>query len=217
MTLPITFLSWNINFTNLTPTRIQKIIALIQRYKPDVIFLQEVPREMVECFLTIDNYPHHFGTTFQHQYDTIILSRFPCLRYDRIPLPETQSNRNLLIAQIILPSSQILIVGTFHLDSVFSPPHSEVLKMDQILFISSILKDKPFIIAGDTNLLDNNRTVIPILQEHSSLPTYNKNRFDRIFSSIQNFTNSSAQVIGDSTYSDHLGLVVSLTFNPSAQ
>lgn len=220
MTLPITVLTFNINFKDLTVPRIQKIIALIHNHNPDIIFLQEVPREMVEHFLKLNGYPHYFGATFQHPYDTLILSRFPCIRYDRIPLPETQSNRNLLIAQIVLPfpSLDILIfVGTFHCDSVFSP-HQEVLKMDQLLFISSILKNKPFIIAGDTNLMDNQKITSPILNELDSPPTFKKNRFDRFFSNRNDFTNSPAQVIGDETHSDHRGLVASFTLlNQSAQ
>lgn len=223
MTLPIRVLTLNINFKDLTLPRIQKIIALIHHHNPDVIFLQEVLREMVEHFLKLDNYPHHFGATFQHPYDTLILSRFPCIRYDRIPLPETQSNRNLLYAQIVLPflsSEKLIFVGTFHCDSVFSPPQSEVLKMDQLHFISSILRNKPFIIAGDTNLLDNNQTIIQNLKEYDSPPTYKKNRFDRVFSSItiDCSTNSPVQVIGDETHSDHRGLVASFTLlNQSAQ
>lgn len=217
MTLPITVLSLNINFKDLTPARIQKIIALIHHHNPDVIFLQEVLREMVEHFLKMEQYPHHFGATFQHPYDTLILSRFPCIRYDRISLPETQSSRNLLLAQIVLPSSQILSIGTFHCDSVFSPPHSEVLKIDQLLFISSILRNKPFIIAGDTNMTDNGKTTIPNLNELDSPATFKKNRFDRIFVS-SDFTISLARVIGDATHSDHRGLIASFTLiSQSAQ
>lgn len=219
MTIPITFLSLNINFKGLTPERIQKIIALIRHHNPDIIFLQEVPREMVEHFLKIDGYPHNFGATFQHPYDTLILSRFPCIRYDRIPLPQTQSNRNLLYAQIVLPLlEKPIFVGTFHCDSVFNPPQSEKLKMDQFRFIESIMKGKPFIIAGDTNLIDNQETTSSILNELDSAPTFKKNRFDRFFISHNDFTNSPAQIIGDSTHSDHRGLVASFTLiNQSAQ
>ena len=224
MTLPpITVLSLNINFKEaLTPTRLQKIISLIHHHNnnPDIIFLQEVPREMVEHFLKLNGYPYHFGATFQHPYDTLILSRFPCIRYDRIPLPETQSNRNLLYAQIVLPfpsSDKLIFVGTFHCDSVFSPPQSEVLKMDQLLFISSILKNKPFIIAGDTNLIDNGKITIKTLNELDSPATFKKNRFDRIFVS-SDFTISLARVIGDATHSDHRGLIASFTLiSQSAQ
>ena len=217
MTLLITVLTLNIKFKGLTLARIQKIIALIHHHNPDVIFLQEVLREMVEHFLKMEQYPHHFGATFQHPYDTLILSRFPCIRYDRISLPETQSSRNLLLAQIVLPSVQTIFVGTFHCDSVFSPPHSEVLKMDQLLFISSILRNKPFIIAGDTNMTDDGKTTIPNLNELDSPATFKKNRFDRIFVS-SDFTISLARVIGDATHSDHRGLIASFTLiSQSAQ
>ena len=166
---------------------------------------------MVEHFLQMEQYPFHIGTQFQHSYDTIILSRFQCIRYDRIPLPETQSRRNVLLAQIVLPSEQILSIGTFHLESVFSPPQSELLKIDQLGVIASILEGKRFIIAGDTNFLDNNQTAFPNLKEHNSPPTFKKSRFDRFFSSRDDFTNSPAQVIGDTTHSDHRGLIASFT------
>ena len=209
--LPIIFFTLNINFKDLTPERIRKLIALIHHHNPDIVCLQEVPREMVEHFLQMEQYPFHIGTQFQHSYDTIILSRFQCIRYDRIPLPETQSRRNVLLAQIVLPSEQILSIGTFHLESVFSPPQSELLKIDQLGVIASILEGKQFIIAGDTNLLDNNQTAFPNLKEHNSPPTFKKSRFDRFFSSRDDFTNSPAQVIGDTTHSDHRGLIASFT------
>ena len=209
--LPIIFFTLNINFKDLTPERIRKLIALIHHHNPDIVCLQEVPREMVEHFLQMEQYPFHIGTQFQHSYDTIILSRFPCIRYDRIPLPETQSRRNVLLAQIVLPSEQILSIGTFHLESVFSPPQSELLKIDQLGVIASILEGKRFIIAGDTNFLDNNQTAFPNLKEHNSPPTFKKSRFDRFFSSRDDFTNSPAQVIGDTTHSDHRGLIASFT------
>jgi endonuclease/exonuclease/phosphatase family metal-dependent hydrolase len=209
--LPIIFFTLNINFKDLTPERIRKLIALIHHHNPDIVCLQEVPREMVEHFLQMEQYPFHIGTQFQHSYDTIILSRFQCIRYDRIPLPETQSRRNVLLAQIVLPSEQILSIGTFHLESVFSPPQSELLKIDQLGVIASILEGKRFIIAGDTNFLDNNQTAFPNLKEHNSPPTFKKSRFDRFFSSRDDFTNSPAQVIGDTTHSDHRGLIASFT------
>lgn len=208
--LPIKFLTLNINFRGLDNNRAQNIVALIEQNNPDIIFLQEVPRSMIDNF-QIPNYSQIGQHSSNHQYDTIILSRFPCLRYDRIPLPETLSSRNLLLAQIILPEedSQIIFVGTFHLESFFNPPESEVLKMDQFLFIRSIIpKNKPFIIAGDTNFLDNQMTSIDNFPEHDSSPTYKKSRFDRIFTNLS--ASSPAQIIGDATHSDHRGLVISI-------
>ena len=211
--LPIIFFTLNINFKDLTPERIRKLIALIHHHNPDVILLQEVPREMVEHFLKLDEYPHHFGATFQHPYDTLILSRFPCIRYDRIPLPETTMGRNLLLAQIVLPSAQKLFVGTFHMESIFGGIRSEqeTLKLDQLSLIGSILKDKHYIIAGDTNLTDDGKTTIAAanLNEQDSPPTFKKNRFDRVFTNLP-VENSPAQLIGDATHSDHRGLVMSV-------
>lgn len=204
-------LTLNINFKGLTPARIQKICELIQKHNPDIVFLQEVPREMIEHFLQMEQYPFHIGTKFQHPYDTLILSRFPCIRYDRFPLPLTQSGRNLLLAQIILPSGKQINVGTFHVESVFNPPESEVLKMDQLRFIFSIIlrtpHSIPFIIAGDTNLLDNRESGID--NEQDSPPTFNnKNRFDRFFTNL--VVENSAHLIGDASHSDHRALGMSI-------
>lgn len=210
-------LTLNINFKDLNPARIQKIIALIQEHNPDIIFLQEIPNQNVREFLKMEQYPFHFGTVFTHPYDTLILSRFPCIRYDRFPLLETKMGRNLLLAQIILPSAQTLFVGTFHCDSVFGKTGSEqeTLKQNQLSFMGSILKEKLFIIAGDTNLTDNRKTTILNLNELDSPATFNnQNRFDRIFVS-SGFTNSPVQLIGDRTHSDHRGLVMSV--NPVSQ
>jgi endonuclease/exonuclease/phosphatase family metal-dependent hydrolase len=202
-------LTLNINFKGLTPARIQKILALILHHNPDIIFLQEVPHQMVDAFQHPD-YPYRFGEQFLYQYNTLILSRFPCIRYDRFPLPLTQSNRNLLLAQIILPSGKQINVGTFHAESVFNPPESEVLKMDQLRFIFSLIPRTPhsipFIIAGDTNLLDNRESGID--NEQDSPPTFKKNRFDRIFTNL--FVENSPILIGDATHSDHRGLVISV-------
>lgn len=202
-------LTLNINFKGLTPARIQKILALILHHNSDIIFLQEVPHQMVDAF-QLPDYPYRFGEQFLYQYNTLILSRFPCIRYDRFPLPLTQSGRNLLLAQIILPSGKQINVGTFHVESVFNPPESEVLKMDQLRFIFSIIPRTPhsipFIIAGDTNLLDNRESGID--NEEDSPPTFNKNRFDRFFTNL--VVENSAQLIGDTSHSDHRGLVISV-------
>jgi len=204
-------LTLNIDFKGLTHARIQKIIALIQEHNPDIIFLQEVPNQMVGDFLKMEQYPHHFGTNFIHPYDTIILSKYPCIRYDRFPLSETKMGRNLLLAQIVLPSEQPIFVGTFHMESIFGGIGSEqeTIKLNQLSFIGSILKDKPYIIAGDTNLTDDGKTTIPTLNEQDSPPTFKKNRFDRIFTNLP-VENSPAQLIGDATHSDHRGLVISV-------
>jgi len=203
-------LTFNIDFKDLTFERIQEIIALIQKHNPDIVFFQEVPREMVEHFLQMEQYPYHFGSVFTHPYDTLILSRFPCIRYDRIPLPKTTMGRNLLLAQIVLPSGQTIFVGTFHCDSVFGKTGSgqETLKLDQLSFIGSILEDKPYVIAGDTNMTDNGKTTIPTLNEQDSPATFKKNRFDRIFTNLP--VENSPLLIGDATHSDHRGLVMSI-------
>jgi endonuclease/exonuclease/phosphatase family metal-dependent hydrolase len=211
MTSQITFLPFNINFKRLTPERIGEIIVLIHHHKPDIVCLQEVPREMVKHFLQMEEYPFHIGTQFQHPYDTIILSRFGYTQYYRFSLPKTKSSRNLLLVEIVLPSKQTIFVGTFHLDSVFGETDSEQerLKLYQLSFIGSILEDKPYVIAGDTNLNNNGKTNIANLNELDSPPTFGGNkRFDRIFTNLP--VENYPLLIGDATHSDHRGLVMSI-------
>ena len=208
-------LTLNINFKGLTPVRIKKICELIQEHNPDIIFLQEVPNQNVSAF-HLPDYPYNFGTVFTHQYDTLILSKYPCIRYDRFPLPETKMGRNLLLAQIVLSSGKLINVGTFHIDSVFCPPESEVLKMNQLRFMINILSQNlhsiPFIIAGDTNLIDNDKTTIHTLNEQDSPATFKKNRFDRAFVS-PHFLESITEVVGGPEHSDHRALVMSINLH----
>lgn len=199
-------LTLNINFKGLTQLRIEKIIELILQNEPTIVFLQEVPQQMVNKF-QIHEYPYRFGDEFHHQYNTLILSQYPCLRYDRVPLPNTSMGRNLLLAQIVLPSGKLVNVGTFHMESIFISHQSEVLKMEQLCFIHSIIPQNfPFIIAGDTNLLDNQNSGIG--NEQDSPPTFNRNRFDRIFTNLP--VENTPLLIGDATHSDHRGLVISV-------
>ena len=219
------FLTWNINFKDLTPDRVIRIMALISRQNPDIICLQEVPISMVDHF-QIPEY-HRIGVSFQYEYNTIILSRFPYIRYDRYPLPETSMGRNLLLTNIILQSGKIIHVGTFHLESVFnqSPPTSasETLKMNQLRYIRSIIPPNT-IIMGDTNLVSNGPLEIEGLYDltEKSQPTFNnKSRLDRIITNFPpNSTptltpnsppNPKIELIGTRSHSDHCGLIMNLS------
>lgn len=210
------FLTWNIHFKDLTPERINRIMTLISTQNPDIICLQEVPISMIDNF----QIPHYFwiGVSFQYSYNTLILSRYPCIRYDRYPLPNTSMGRNLLLANIILPDSKIVYIGTFHLDSVFNIPESESLKKNQLRFIQSIIPPNT-ILMGDTNLVHNNPLDIEGLYELDSSPTFKKSRFDRIIMNFPVPPESQAQaqpiLIGDHSHSDHNGLI--MTFNLASQ
>ena len=214
------FLTWNIHFKDLTPERINRIMSIISTQNPDIICLQEVPISMVDAF-QLPDYPNRFGISFQYSYNTVILSKYPCIRYDRYPLPKTLMGRNLLLANIILPSNQIVYIGTFHLDSVFNTQESEPLKMNQLRYIRSVIPPNT-ILMGDTNLVNNDPLDIEGLYDQDSPPTFKKSRFDRI---ITNFPVQEPQpqpqpqpqpiLIGDHSHSDHHGLI--MTFNVASQ
>jgi endonuclease/exonuclease/phosphatase family metal-dependent hydrolase len=57
-------------------------------------------------------------------------------------------------------------------------------------------------------MTDNGKTTIPTLNEQDSPATFKKNRFDRIFTNLP--VENSPLLIGDATYSDHRGLVISI-------
>ena len=204
-------LTWNIHFKDLTQERITRILSIISIQNPDIICLQEIPHSMVNSF-QLPDYPNRFGAQFQHQYNTLILSRYPCVRYDRYPLPKTSMGRNLLLTNIILPSTQIVYIGTFHLESIFNATDSEPFKMNQLLYIKSIIPpNSPIILMGDTNLVLNNPLDIEGLYEIDSPPTFKKSRFDRIITNFLVPPESPQPIlIGDHSHSDHSGLIMTL-------
>ena len=207
------FLTWNIHFKDLTPERINRIISLISNKDIDIICLQEVPISIIDEFY-IPNY-FSIGISFQYSYNTIILSRYPCIRYDRFPLPKTSMGRNLMLTNIILPSGKIIFVGTFHLDSVFNGTSSESLKKNQLRYIKSIIPPNT-ILMGDTNLVHNDTLDIDGLYDltHQSPPTYKESRFDRIITNFLPNHPPMIQLIGNDSHSDHSGVIISLDFNP---
>ena len=201
------FLTWNIHFKDLTQERIKRIISVISTKNPAIICLQEIPILMIDEF----QIPHYFriGISFQYSYNTLILSRYPFIRYDRYPLPKTLMGRNLLLTNIILPNGKIVYIGTFHLDSIFNTSESESLKKNQLRFIQSIIPPNT-ILMGDTNLLNNDPLDIEGLYELDSLPTFKKSRFDKIITNFRLSQESQSQLIGDNSHSDHHGLIMSL-------
>jgi endonuclease/exonuclease/phosphatase family metal-dependent hydrolase len=86
-------------------------------------------------------------------YDTLILSKFPPIEWNRYYLPKTKMGRNLLLTTLQTPTRQIT-VGTFHLESVFNRRNNtaEELKESQLKYIYAISPINS-ILMGDTNLV----------------------------------------------------------------
>lgn len=146
----ISLITWNIWFDQLERSRrTQEILNECIQINPDFILFQEAIPETVEL---IERYRKEYiliGNPLTQSYDTLILSKYPCLNWYRYALPNTTMGRNLLIGEFSKDGIRFQI-GTFHLESVF--PKAK-LKLDQLNYISAITQENA-ILLGDTNLIN---------------------------------------------------------------
>jgi endonuclease/exonuclease/phosphatase family metal-dependent hydrolase len=144
--------------------RTETLLNEIKVQDPDIVALQEVVQESLEIIIAKMHPTYYIIGTISQEigYDTIILSKFPPIEWDRYYLPKTKMGRNLLLATLQTQSRQIT-VGTFHLESVFNRRNntSEDLKESQLKYIYAI-SPMNSILMGDTNLvLDKNPYPLP--------------------------------------------------------
>lgn len=148
--MDISVLTWNIWFNeNQRPQRAKHIQKLSEELIPDFIAYQEVTPDSFNAIKQVNKDYHIIGGPLRQSYDVILLSKFPCLEWNKYPLPNTEMGRNLLIGKFILPNNAIIHVGTFHLESVFP---TQKIKEEQLEFIQSISPPNS-ILMGDTNFL----------------------------------------------------------------
>jgi endonuclease/exonuclease/phosphatase family metal-dependent hydrolase len=153
----LTVMTWNIWFDKTNrKTRTETLLNEIIFYNPDIVALQEVVQESLEIIIakmTPTYYIIGMNVHWQSQYDTLILSKFPPLQWNRYHLPKTKMGRNLLLTTLQTPTRQIS-VGTFHLESVFNRQTqlAEELKTSQLKYIYAI-SPMNTILMGDTNLV----------------------------------------------------------------
>ena len=156
----LTVMTWNMWFDKTNRAqRVETLLNEVRSYDPDIVALQEVVPESLEIivakmqptYYVIGVNPSGFPTG----YDTLILSKFPPIQWDRYYLPKTKMGRNLLLATLQTQTRQIT-VGTFHLESVFFPRVKEVeeLKESQLKYIYAISPINS-ILMGDTNLVED--------------------------------------------------------------
>jgi endonuclease/exonuclease/phosphatase family metal-dependent hydrolase len=135
--------------------RTETLLNEIKVQDPDIVALQEVVQESLEIIIAKMHPTYYIIGTISQEigYDTIILSKFPPIEWDRYYLPKTKMGRNLLLATLQTQSRQIT-VGTFHLESVFNRRNntSEDLKESQLKYIYAI-SPMNSILMGDTNLV----------------------------------------------------------------
>lgn len=157
--MELSLLTWNVWFDEYQKNhRIKVLFKEIQQHSPDIIALQEITQESLLVLNTLIQETNYqiIGTPLQHRYDTIILSRFPVLNWQRYALPQSQMGRNLLLAEIAFQKTKIHF-GTFHLESIFRNNEDEQTKIAQLQFIEAITPQNT-ILMGDTNFKN---TTIP--------------------------------------------------------
>lgn len=169
----LTVMTWNIWFDKTNRSqRTETLLNEVRSYDPDIVALQEVVPESMEIIIA-KMHPTYYiiginPNGFPAGYDTLILSKFPPIQWDRYNLPNTKMGRNLLLTTLQTPSRQIT-VGTFHLESVFFPKikAAEELKESQLKYIYAI-SPMNSILMGDTNLPLFERGIPPNTEPISS-------------------------------------------------
>jgi len=159
----LTVMTWNIWFDKTNrKTRTETLLNEIIFYNPDIVALQEVVEESLEIIIAkmtptyyIIGMNVHSHTHSNSHYDTLILSKYPPIQWNRYHLPKTKMGRNLLLTTLQTPTIQIS-VGTFHLESVFNRQNqlTEELKASQLKYIYAI-SPMNTILMGDTNLVSD--------------------------------------------------------------
>lgn len=156
----LTVMTWNMWFNK--KNRMERTEALlneIRTYDPDIISLQEVVEESMKIIIAKMNPTYYIIGKISPDigYDTIILSKFPPIEWNRYYLPKTKMGRNLLLTTLQTPTKQIT-VGTFHLESIFNcgSDTAEELKKSQLNYIYAI-SPMNSILMGDTNLVNDEK------------------------------------------------------------
>ena len=156
----LTVMTWNMWFDKKNRAqRTETLLNEVRCYDPDIVALQEVVQESLEIIIAKMQPTYYVigvnPSGFPTEYDTLILSKFPPIEWDRYYLPKTKMGRNLLLATLQTPTRQIT-VGTFHLESVFNRRNNtaEELKESQLKYIYAI-SPLNSILMGDTNLTPN--------------------------------------------------------------
>ena len=169
----LTVMTWNMWFDKTNRTqRTDTLLNEVRFYDPDIVALQEVVPESLEIIFAKMQPTYYIiginSSGFPAGYDTIILSKFPPIEWNRYYLPKTKMGRNLLLATLQTQTRQIT-VGTFHLESVFNRRNntSEDLKESQLKYIYAI-SPMNSILMGDTNLPLSERGIPPNTEQISS-------------------------------------------------
>jgi endonuclease/exonuclease/phosphatase family metal-dependent hydrolase len=169
----LTVMTWNMWFDKKNRAeRTEILLNEVKHYDPDIVALQEVVQESLEIIIAKMHPTYYIIGTISPEigYDTLLLSKFPPIEWDRYYLPKTKMGRNLLLATLQTPTRQIT-VGTFHLESVFFPrvKEAEDLKESQLKYIYAI-SPLNSILMGDTNLTQPQPQPLPLPLSQRGIP-----------------------------------------------
>ena len=162
--MEISCLTWNIWFdvTHLKK-RIRNIMKIVNTIKPEFVAFQEVTSDSIQIIEKYKNDYHIIGDLSYH-YDTIILSLYKPILWDRFAFRHSSMGRNILISNFIIDKNSKKIhvsIVTFHLESVFTKNTIKISQFNDLFHLINI--NENVIIMGDTNFKNND--IEPILKD----------------------------------------------------
>ena len=161
----ITCVTYNVLRTN-SMENLKEISKILISLNPDIIALQEVSENFYYYIASNGYFTQHYSfikpDTFDLDYPDgemlLIKEKFKPIFYQPYPLPYTNQHRYLICAQISINNKSFMI-GTAHIESVFSNQMAINIKCHQLMEIGHILnnvKTDGAIFMGDINLTGGN-------------------------------------------------------------
>jgi len=238
---------------------LERTAEVIRAQDPDIVAIQEVDRfwarsgavdqpdelgtmlNMETCFAAnLDHDPDDHGSE-DHQYGTLILSRFPILSCENtlLPTPDDWEQRGLLEARIDVEGVGEISVLDTHLQAGREGEEQEAIRQrtEQAEAIAEQVKgiDVPVVLMGDFNAQPDDAELASLFETETGLQdawTVNgdgtggftvpveetaepESRIDYIFVSSDLTVNSAEVVINEGTRitSDHYPVIADLSFS----
>ena len=216
-----TFVTWNLWFKPKEQTaRVAAAMQQLQALDVDFVALQEVLPEML-AVIEEHNTKYHIVGKLSYRYDTIILSKYPAEKVERIRFLGTNQGRNQLRGTFQVPTATgqkvLLDVVTFHLESEFTTAGTPIKQQQLASCLGQIRAGRPTVVMGDTNLLAGEAPVLPAgvadafvavgapaacrytydgQQNPNVTHAEHQSRFDRIYFSEEQFSLQRLSLIG---------------------
>jgi len=191
------FITYNIWFSELHKIkRIKKVITEIKRYDADFIALQEVTNEVIPYLKQAFKTYFFIGEPLYFGYDTLLLSKYKPLQWEKYLLPKTKMGRSILYGEYEVNNKKVT-VGTFHLESVFT---TDDIKIEQFHFMTSILPPST-VLLGDTNISSNIQTHYQDLFIMASEPEFFKNTYSITKTNVKKYNSRLDKIFTNMTLS----------------